>query len=167
LTGIIKGKHFIEDVKPQKPFEEMYQQIMITYYKGLRNLQDLPQEKFNEEYKKLNDSQKDALKLYNAMKSECIENGFQLKSLEHGCLEVTFSYESREALIRLWMMYTSGELLQTLQTGLVTDDVMTQYGVTDVEMELQMSRGNFEECLKNSGKILSIFQIFRNNLLIP
>ena len=67
-------------------------------------------------------------------------------SFVRGSVVIIVTCPTLEGLDDLWVMYTSGELLDMVQSSFVTEDLLRRFGLAEVVLEVAVSGDDYKGC---------------------
>jgi len=148
----------ISTTRPVKPKrKKIYKNIMKVYNIALLQTEQMPileklsvLQKLNAELSKAIDN---ADRIFRGLQNDGIHPG----PANIGSLRISFKCDSREALSLFWRKYLTGELRNTLQTGLISEYVLKKCNVTSIHLKVFISEEDYEECLERIGKLAIYF----------
>jgi len=91
------------------------------------------------------------LKFLEDMRQSFMKDNIHLGQMQKKCLSISLHYASKEALCLLWSKYITGDLKRILQTGLISEYVLKICNVTSIQLEVFISKEDYDECLERMG----------------
>jgi len=137
--------------EPRENYNNTQELIRNTFNAGLLLIQTLPTDQFFKKLENLNNQIKQSLQLNQELNTIFEQKDIQITGLKNGSLYAVFRFRSKAALLELWKMYSSGELLIILQNGLITENVLKSSNSDMIRLDVSISKKDYEVCLEEIG----------------
>jgi len=131
--------------------DQIYDEFLVTCKVGLRKIRELPPDKLGDDMHTFTTSCKEFMSLIKDLERR---EKLVLREVRKQSLEFVFESHSKQGLKHFWLMYESGELLNTLKEVLITDDLLRKCNVKSIELRVQISEEEYQKCLANFGEYL-------------